>query len=69
MLLRAQRGLLDDSNPFIPVEQAAGFYTPLGRRCCEVADTNHYTILLGAAGARAVAEAILAAVGSGRTAP
>jgi pimeloyl-ACP methyl ester carboxylesterase len=57
LLLRAQRGLLDDDNAFIPVQQAAAFSHPT-IELREVPDTNHYTIVMGAAGAAATAEAI-----------
>jgi pimeloyl-ACP methyl ester carboxylesterase len=59
-LLVAPRGLLDDPRPMQPsslaAEWAAG--APELRRVVEVPDVNHYTIVLGARGARAVAEAI-----------
>ena len=57
VLLRAQRGLLDDENAFIPTEQAQAFSHP-SIELREVADTNHYTIVLGAEGAHATAGAI-----------
>jgi pimeloyl-ACP methyl ester carboxylesterase len=60
ILLRAPRGLQDDENAFIPLEQAAAFSHP-SIELREVEDTNHYTILLGLPGARAVADAIRAA--------
>lgn len=56
-LLYAPRGLLDDPNPLQPeavvTEWVAG--APDTRRGLEVPDVNHYTIVLGATGARAVA--------------
>jgi pimeloyl-ACP methyl ester carboxylesterase len=57
VLLRAPRGLQDDENAFIPEDQAAAFSHPT-IELREVADTNHYTILLGADGARTTAAAI-----------
>jgi pimeloyl-ACP methyl ester carboxylesterase len=57
LLLRAPRGLLDDENALIPAGQAGGFSHPT-IELREVPDTNHYTILLGRAGAVATAEAI-----------
>jgi pimeloyl-ACP methyl ester carboxylesterase len=57
VLLRAQRGLLDQPEAFIPAELAAGFDHPTVT-LQEVDDTNHFTILMGAAGAREVARAI-----------
>lgn len=61
MLLRAQRGLLDQPEAFIPAELAAKFDHPTVT-LHEVDDSNHFTILMGSAGARAVADAIRAAV-------
>ncbi len=58
-LLRAPRGLLDQPEGFIPAGVAAGFDHPTVA-LHEVEDTNHFTILMGAAGARAVADAIRA---------
>lgn len=62
-LLVAPRGLQDDPHPMQPLalarEWAAG--SPELRRATEVPDVNHYTIVLGAAGAKAVARAISAA--------
>jgi lipase len=57
LLLRAQRGLLDDDNAFIPREQAAAFSHPT-IELREVPDTNHYTIVMGRPGAAATAAAI-----------
>jgi pimeloyl-ACP methyl ester carboxylesterase len=60
VLLRAQRGLMDDDNAFIPQEQAEAFsHGSIELR--DVKDTNHYTLVLGAPGARATAQAIRAA--------
>ena len=60
VLLRAQRGLLDQPEAFIPRAVAAAFEHPTVQ-LREVPDTNHFTILMGAGGARAVAGAIGAA--------
>jgi pimeloyl-ACP methyl ester carboxylesterase len=62
-MLRAPRGLQNEPNPTIPSELAS---TGAGgarqrRRVTEVADVNHYTIVMGATGARAVAQAIVRA--------
>jgi lipase len=47
-LLRAPRGLLDDDRPLIPVEVLQDFELARPEAAVEeVADTNHYTILLG----------------------
>jgi len=64
-LLCAPRGLQDDPNPMQPPalvrEWAAE--APELRRAIEVPDVNHYTIVLGARGARAVAREVAAAAG------
>jgi pimeloyl-ACP methyl ester carboxylesterase len=62
-MLRAPRGLQNDSNPVIPAELAAAWAdaAPGRRRVGEVADVNHYTVVMGATGARAVAQAIVRA--------
>jgi len=59
VLLRAQRGLLDQPDAFIPAATAAAFDHPTVT-LHDVPDSNHFTILMGAAGARAVADAIRA---------
>jgi pimeloyl-ACP methyl ester carboxylesterase len=61
-LLCAPRGLLDDPNPMQPIEQARTWAAqdPQRRTATLVADVNHYTITLGAAGASAVARTIAA---------
>jgi pimeloyl-ACP methyl ester carboxylesterase len=59
-LLYAPRGLLDDPDPLQP-EALAGEWeadAPEMRRATEVPGANHYTIMLGDAGARAVASAL-----------
>ena len=58
-LLRAERGLLDQPEAFIPKEMAAAFDHPTVT-LREVPGTNHFTILMGAAGAAVVAEEIRA---------
>ncbi len=60
--LCAERGLLDEPNPFQPLELVEAWATeaPQLRRAVPVLDTNHYTLALGAPGARAIAEAITA---------
>ena len=68
-MLRAPRGLQNDPHPMIPAALAAAWAhgDPGRRRVGEVADVNHYTIVMGATGARAVAQAIVrAAANSGR---
>ncbi len=59
-LLCAERGLLDEPNPFQPLELVERWAAehPERRRAVPVPDSNHYTIVLGAPGAAAVAEAI-----------
>ncbi len=58
--LYAERGLLDEPNPFQPRElvEAWAAEAPQHRRVVPVPDTNHYTLALGTAGARAIAEVI-----------
>ncbi len=65
-MLRAPRGLQNDPTPMIPAELADAWAGagPDNRRVGEVPDTNHYTIVMGAAGARAVAQAIVRALQS-----
>lgn len=63
--LRASRGMLDTPPPFYPEESVArwsGGTPEVETRT--IADTNHYSILLGAQGAEAVAAAITTAVES-----
>ncbi len=63
-LLCAERGMVDDPNPMQPqalVESWAA-QDPERRHALPVAGVNHYTIALGATGARVVAEAIARAV-------
>jgi pimeloyl-ACP methyl ester carboxylesterase len=63
-LMCAPRGLLDEPNPMQPVGlvQAWAAEAPAQRRMLPVPDTNHYTIVLGRAGAAAVAAAVAAAL-------
>lgn len=63
-MLRAPRGLQNDPNPMIPASLAAAWADadPARRRAREVADVNHYTIVMGSVGARAVAQAIVRAL-------
>jgi pimeloyl-ACP methyl ester carboxylesterase len=65
-LLLAPRGLLNDANVMIPPDLARVWADadPALRRVCEVPDVNHYTLVMGAAGAGAVAEAIVRALQS-----
>jgi pimeloyl-ACP methyl ester carboxylesterase len=62
-MLVAPRGLLDDPRPMQPLPLAREWEAgaPQLRRVIEVPDVNHYTIALGARGARAVAEAVASA--------
>ena len=63
-MLRAPRGLQNQPEPMIPASLAAAWESedPGRRRVSEVPDVNHYTIVMGAAGAGAVAEAIVRAL-------
>jgi lipase len=62
-MLRAPRGLQNDPTPMIPAALAAAWAAaaPDQRRVQEVADVNHYTIVMGA-GAPRVASTIAAAL-------
>lgn len=63
-LLCAPRGLLDDPNPVQPlplVQEWAG-KAPVQRRAVQVPNANHYTIVLGRAGAAALADVVAAAL-------
>jgi pimeloyl-ACP methyl ester carboxylesterase len=61
--LCAPRGLVNDPNPMQPLElvRAWAAERPSLREAVPVSDVNHYTITLGARGARVVADAIAAA--------
>ena len=63
-MLRAPRGLQDEPAPMIAPELAAAWVAeaPDQRRVTTVPDVNHYTIVMGASGARAVAQAIVRAL-------
>lgn len=63
-MLRAPRGLQNEPAPMIAPELAAAWANeaPDRRRVTEVPDVNHYTIVMGASGARAVAQAIVRAL-------
>jgi pimeloyl-ACP methyl ester carboxylesterase len=65
-MLRAPRGLQNDPSPMIPTELARPWAeaAPAQRRVTEVSDVNHYTIVMGARGAGAVAQAIVRALQS-----
>jgi pimeloyl-ACP methyl ester carboxylesterase len=65
-MLRAPRGLQNDPSPMIPPELASSWAdgAPELRRVTEVPDVNHYTLVMGAAGAGAVAQAIVRALQS-----
>ncbi len=58
VLLCAPRGMVNDPNPMQPLELVAPGSPgdPQRRRGRQVPDVNHYTIMLGAAGAAAVAD-------------
>lgn len=63
-LLCAPRGMVDDPEPMQPLALAERWATadPERRRAVQVPDVNHYTIVLGERGARAVAAAVAEAV-------
>jgi pimeloyl-ACP methyl ester carboxylesterase len=63
-LLRAPRGLMNEPSRFQPDELATAWADerPEQRRVVDVPDVNHYSLLMGARGAAAVADAIRAAV-------
>jgi pimeloyl-ACP methyl ester carboxylesterase len=65
-MLRAPRGLQNEPNPMIPAALAQTWAdaAPEQRRVVEVPDVNHYTIVMGARGAGAVAQAIVHALQS-----
>lgn len=64
-LLCAPRGLVDDPNPMQPYELARAWAEadPERRDAALVPDVNHYTLIFGARGAAAVADAIADMVG------
>jgi pimeloyl-ACP methyl ester carboxylesterase len=63
-MLRAPRGLQNEPTPMIAAELAAAWVAeaPDRRRVSEVPDVNHYTLVMGASGAGAVAQAIVRAL-------
>ena len=65
-MLLAPRGLQNDPNPLIPAGLAEAWASaaPGHRSVRAVPDVNHYTIVMGAAGSRAVAQAIVRALQS-----
>jgi pimeloyl-ACP methyl ester carboxylesterase len=65
-LLCAERGMLDDPNPLQPAALAEPWAdaAPRSRRTVRVAGVNHYTLVMGASGASAVAQAIVRALQS-----
>ena len=67
VLLAAPRGMVDDPNPMQPLADVERWAAadPERRRAILVPDTNHYSIAWGERGARAVADAVAAAVGMG----
>jgi hypothetical protein len=70
-LLRASRGLQNDPTPMIDAGVARAWVdgAPDQRRVSEVPIVNHYTIVMGATGAGAVAQAIVRALQSHPDAP
>ena len=65
-LLCAERGMVDDPNPIQPPALARAWAdaAPNLRRTARVPGVNHYTLVMGAAGASAVAHAIVRALQS-----
>ncbi|MGH2885360.1 MAG: alpha/beta hydrolase [Solirubrobacteraceae bacterium] len=63
-MLRAPRGLQNEPIPLIAPELADAWVdaSPDQRRVIEVPEVNHYTVVMGGAGARAVAQAIVRAL-------
>jgi pimeloyl-ACP methyl ester carboxylesterase len=66
LLLCAPRGLLNEPNPMQPmsVVNAWAAEAPELRRAISVPDVNHYTIVMGDAGARVLANSIAEAIGA-----
>lgn len=64
LLMRAPRGLLNEPNPIQPLALCESWAaeSPDRRRVIQVPDVNHYTLVMGAAGAGAVRDAVLSAV-------
>lgn len=66
VLLLAERGMLNDETPLYPRERVTGLRTARGPlEVIRVPDTNHYTIMLDDAGARAVAHQLRRFAGAG----
>jgi pimeloyl-ACP methyl ester carboxylesterase len=67
VLMCAPRGMVDDPNPMQPLTlvQKWAAADPERRRAVKVPDVNHYTIALGRAGARIVANEIARALEQG----
>jgi pimeloyl-ACP methyl ester carboxylesterase len=65
-LLCAERGMVDDPNPLQPPALAEPWAAaaPRSRLATRVSGVNHYTLVMGAAGAPAVAQAIVRALQS-----
>jgi pimeloyl-ACP methyl ester carboxylesterase len=65
-LLCAERGMVDDANPLQPDALARPWVeeAPESRTTARVSGVNHYTLVMGATGAGAVAEAIVRALQS-----
>jgi pimeloyl-ACP methyl ester carboxylesterase len=63
-MLRAPRGLQNEPTPMLAPELVAAWadVAPGQRRVIEVPDVNHYTLVMGRSGARAVAQAIVRAL-------
>jgi pimeloyl-ACP methyl ester carboxylesterase len=63
-MLRAPRGLQNQPTPMLAPDLAAAWAdgAPDQRRVIEVPDVNHYTLVMGRSGARAVAQAIVRAL-------
>jgi hypothetical protein len=64
VLLCAPRGMVDDPNPMQPLQSANRWVAgdPANRRALQVPGVNHFTIVLGRAGAQAVADEIAQAI-------
>jgi pimeloyl-ACP methyl ester carboxylesterase len=71
VLLCAPRGMVDDPKPMQPLALARRWAAedPMRRRALGVPDVNHYTIVLGRAGAEVVAEEIATATAAPEAAP
>lgn len=65
LLLRAERGLLDEDRALYDADEARRVGETYGIEVRDVADVNHYTITLGEAGAGVVAAAVREAQAGG----